>query len=275
MLAASGILLSPLATILRQKESEVGLQREAPDIDRSDALSQQLALFTLGGLRSLAAEILSLDATNAWAERDWPRAEKRWQAVTTLAPQRVNYWISAARDMGVNAAADTLHDPNLSEAEQAELSDSYFRRGLQFLNAGISNNPESILLYCRLGDMLSDLYRRPRFAEAAEAYHRAVEMGAPALYARQEFYNLCRIRGREKEAYALGRKLFESREHHVPSVSCLLFVLQNALNLPDDERLDIDTLFGSPARARKILGSYRNNRLRFPTTGIREFLETE
>lgn len=273
-LAIGGMLTKPWAETLRQREQAAGLQHDMPDIDRTDALSQQLALFTLGGLRSLAAEILSLDATSAWVERDWPRAESRWQTITMLAPKRVNYWVSAARDMGVNASADSSVDPRLSSVEQATLSASYFERGLRFLKDGIRNNPDSVLLYCRLGDMLSDLYRRPRFGEAAASYHRAVEMGAPDLYARQEFYNLCRIRGREREAYALGRKLFEKRENHVPSVSCLLFVLQNILDLPENERLGITELFGTPARARKTLASYENNRLRFPTTGIRDFLRS-
>lgn len=271
-LAAGGAVLAPVAGSLRQQELAAGLQHEMPDIDRSDALSQQLALFTLGGLRSLAAEILSLDATNAWVERDWARAERRWQAITTLAPKRVNYWVSAARDMGTNASADSSANPRFSTVEQARLAASYYERGLRFLKDGIRNNPDSILLYCRLGDMHSDLYRRPRFGEAAEAYHRAVEMGAPDLYARQEFYNLCRIRGREKEAYALGRKLFEKRDNRVPSVSCLLFVLQHILALPEDECLGVTELFGTPARARKTLASYEHNHLRFPTAGIRGFL---
>lgn len=273
LLAATGWLISPFTRALRQGQEAAGLHYPVPELDRQDALSQQLAVFCLGGLRTLAAEILSLDATNAWMKRDWPRAEKRWSAATTLAPHRLNYWVSASRDMATNAAGDVAHDRRLSEQEQAVQQRHYIDAGERFLLKGIAHNPDSILLHARLGDLYSDLYRRPRFAKAAEAYRRAVALGASPLYERQVFYNLCRIRGREKEAWELGRQLWQNPQNHVPSVRVLLFVLQHKIEVPAEERLSPEQLFGSPEQAVRYLNLFVRNSLHYPTTGIQEYLK--
>lgn len=272
MLMAGGLLLLPLNRATLHAQQTQGLRLPPPRIGARDALSQQLAFFTLGGLRSLAAEITALDATNAWMKRDWPRADARWHAVTTLAPHRVNYWAAAARDMATNAAGDFLSNDHLSPRESRLNARHYIDRGEFYLRQGIANNPDSILLHARLGDFYSDLYRSPQFAKAEAAYHRAVSLGAPAIYNRLRFYNLCRIRGRETEALQLGRELFNDPHNHVPALRTLLFVLQNKLNLPPEERLSIEQLFGSRKRALRDLRTFRHNRLLYPTTGIDAFL---
>ncbi len=273
LLAVGGYLLSLPSAALKQHEVNNGLLREPVHLNRKDALSQQLAFFSLGGLRSLAAEILTLDATGAWMERDWHRLQQRWEAITTLNPQRLNYWISAARDMGINAAADVSNDKRRSIHERAVLSRAYFERGVQFLKDGIANNPHSALLYAHLGDLLSDLYRRPQFAAAAEAYKKAVQLGAPEIYRRQHFYNLCRIRGKEKEAWELGKKLYSNPRNRMPSVKSLLFVLQNKLNIPPAEAYSIAELFGNDEKALQTLRQFEHNSLMFPTHGIKKYLE--
>lgn len=273
-LALGGALLSPATRHLRQEEFHARLRLPGGSAHTADELSQQLSFFTLGGLRSLAAEMLTLDATSAWIEHDWPRAQRRWEQITNLSPRRVNYWIRASRDMATNAAADSSRDPTLSAHEQAALTQAYIARGERFLLDGISHNRESMLLHARLGDLYSDLYRRPRFARAVDAYHRAVELGAPSIYERQEFYNLCRIRGREKEAWELGRRLYEQPHHRVPSLRSLLFVLQQRIDVPAEQALSPSELFGSDAAARRELKSFANNHLRFPIDGIRSYLAT-
>lgn len=271
-LAVGGLVLDAGAGHVREAELTDGLRRPLPAIDRSDALSQNLAIFTLGGLRSLAAEIYSLDALSAWQDRDWERLERRWDMVTTLAPHRVNYWISAAWDMGRNAESGVRNNERLSVEERATMARLYRQRGIRFLEDAIANNPDQPLLYCTLGEFLSDTYRHPRFAEAAEAYHRAVELGAPKRYRRMEFFCLARVRGREKEAYALGRELFEDESQRVPSLQNLLFVLQNRLDLPENERLGVEEIYGSEENARSSMEMYVDNNLRYPVDGIREYL---
>ena len=93
------------------------------------------------------------------------------------------------------------------------------------------------------------------------------------MYRRWVFYNLSRIRGREAEALELGRSLFAETNSRTPTLRCLLFVLQNRLNLPQEERLTVDELFGSEQKARRDLALFAKNDLRFPITGVADFLQ--
>lgn len=276
ILVAGGAALQPLSKRLAAQEATEHLRTEqSAALTERDALGEQLSFFLLGGLRSLAAEIMVLDATTAWVKRDWPLVERRWQMATTLNPARQNYWVSAARDMAVNAAAHAINNEQLDDRERVALSKTYFDRGVRFLKDGMARHPESALLYLNLGDTYADLNRFPSFAQAADAYHRATQLGASGLYQRQEFYNLCRIRGREQEAWDLGRELYKSPTQRVPSLLCLLFVLQQKLNVPPEQRLSPEQLFCSKERAHRDLARFQNNSLRFPVKGIKEYLNAE
>lgn len=272
LLALAGWALQPLRLHLQRQESAAHLRLPAPDYAKTDALSQQLALFALGGLRTFAAEMLCVDTTNAWLQQDWPRARQRWQQITTLCPRRANYWARAARDMAKNAVAWVNSSEQYNEHERAVLSKDYLDAAEKFLLEGIANNPQSSMLWLQLGAFDEDLARRTNFTRAVQAYRRAVELGASPMYRRWEFYNLCRIRGREQEAWELGRRLFEEDRHRAPSLRCLLFVLQHKLQVPAAQQLTPARIFGSDERARKYLRTFLHNDLRFPTTGIKEYL---
>lgn len=272
LLAAAGWALQPLRLHLQDRESAAHLHLPAPDFEHTDALSQQLALFSLGGLRTFAAEMLCVDATNAWLQQDWSRARNRWKQITTLCPQRANYWIRAARDMSKNAVAWVNQDTHLDIHAKAVLSKDYLDAAEAFLLEGIANNPQNALLWLELGAFDEDLARRTNFSRAVQDYRRAVELGASPMYKRWEFYNLCRIRGREKEAWELGRQLYEEERHRSPSLRCLLFVLQHKLDVPPTQRLSAEQLFGSRERALKHLRPFLHNDLRFPVSGIKEYI---
>lgn len=272
VLAGAGWLMQPLRVQLRLQEQACRLQLPPPDYEQTDALTQQLALFSLGGLRTFAAEMLSIDATNAWIQQDWPRARQRWEQITTLCPQRVNYWLRASNDMAKNAVAWVQEQEEPGSCEQAVQSKYYLDSAEQFLLEGIANNPDSALLWLHLGAFDEDLSRRTNFTRAVEDYRRALELGASPMYRRWVFYNLCRIRGREKEAWELGRALYQEERHRSPSLRCLLLVLQHRLDIPAEQQFTPEQLFGSSARAEKQLRAFLRNDLRFPTAGIREIL---
>ena len=273
-LALGGLLLRPLEQQTRRHELEVGLQLPPPPADSKDTLNRQLSFFAMGGLRTLAAEILAMDATGAWLVQDWPRARKRWEQITTLCPNRPSYWSRAARDMAKNAVAHVYGRKDISEHERATLVREYLDAAEHFYLQGLAANPHSVLLQLDLAGFYEDLARRPQFAKAVEAYRKALTMGASDMYQRWVFYNLCRIRGREREAWEMGRQLFRSPRHHTPSVRCLLFALQHKLGIPQDEGYSIEDLFHSDTRARKQLRSYLHNTLRFPVNGVREYLQS-
>ncbi|MBQ8516503.1 MAG: hypothetical protein IJ498_02870 [Akkermansia sp.] len=274
MLTAGGFLLRLPEQRIRHHEQEVGLLLPPPPADSKDTLNRQLSFFALGGLRTLAAEILAMDATDAWLVQDWPRARKRWEQITTLCPNRPSYWSRAARDMAKNAVAHVNGLRDISEHERATLVREYLDAAEEFYRQGLAANPDSLLLQLDMAGFYEDLTRRPQFAKAVDAYRKALAMGASDMYLRWVFYNLCRIRGREREAWELGRELFRTSRHHTPSVRCLLFALQHKLNLPREQRYSIEELFHSDARARKQLRSYLHNTLRFPVNGVEEYLQS-
>ncbi len=277
LLAAGGALLLPVSRGVDAAERAAGLRLPPPDARETDALGQQLFFFTLGGLRSLSAELLTLDATTAWCDADWPRLSRRWKSITTLCPHRVNYWVRASRDMRVNAASGVSNDKRLSVRDRALQARQYLEEGERLLLEGIANNPDDPTLYARLGDAYSDIYRRPQFAKAVDAYREAMRLGASEnFFQRQVFYNLCRIRGREAEAWELGRRLYASERQRVPSLLCLLYVLQHRLaDIPESERLSAVELFGSEERARRQLTRFSRNTILFPVYGIAEYLAQE
>ncbi len=270
-----GVLMRPWTGFVSEQLTEEGLRQDHVKLEGSDALSQQLGFFALGGLRSLAVEILRLDATVAWSKNDWSTLENRYLQMTTLQPKREKLWGDASFEMATNAAGYVSSRTHHDEHKRASGMRNYIQRGEQFLLDGIKNNPNSQFLYSRLGDHYSNLFRRPQFNKAVDALKKAVELGARGLQQRQLFYSLCRIRGREHEAWTYGRDLFVSDpSQRVPSLLCLLFVLQHKIDVPVDQRLSAAELFGSEARAIRILRHYRRNQLNLPVTGIAEYLES-
>ncbi len=256
------------------KLTKEGLRQDHVKIEGSDALSQQIGFFALGGLRSLAVEILRLDATVAWSKNDWDALENRYTQMTTLQPKREKLWGDASFEMATNAAGYASSRRHNDEHKRASTMRDFINRGERFLLDGIKNNPDSPFLHARLGDHYSNLFRRPEFSKAVDALKKSIALGATGLQERQLFYNLCRIRGREQEAWDYGRKLFLSESgHRVPSVLCLLFVLQRKIKVPADEALSAVQLFGSEKRALRILRQYRRNQLSLPVTGISEYLQ--
>lgn len=275
--ALFGAAVLPWATTIQQQERAAGLSLPPPELDKKDTLSQQLSVFALGGFRTFAAEVLAMDATDAWLKDDWPRARKRWGSITTLCPRRINYWIRAARDMSKNAVGDINSRRDLDAHTRAVMNTDYLQAAEDFLQRGIANNPQSSLLYLELASYYEDLARRPQFTKAVDTYKLALKHGAPPMYNRWVFYNLCRIRGREKEAWQLGRSLFNEKHNRTPSLCNLLFVLQAGLppqDIPAEERLTISQLFKDEATARTQLKRFLHNDLRFPTRGIEAYLST-
>lgn len=257
--------------ILKEKKSDLLNEWVMPT--GHDTLTRQLSLLGLGGLRSLGAEILSLDAVNAWSRRDWKCVEERSRQIVILCPKHANYWVTAARQFFYNAAMDAQTDPSLSFWEKKQTFRRYLNKGIDFLTEGLAANPKSILILTSLGDFLSDINRSPQFARAADYYHRAVQLGAPSLYSRLEFYALCRVSGKEREALALGKSLFQDPSHRLPSLLGAIAVLQQKLDIPEKERIPLKTLFGNSKRAERVLSQFRNNDLGFPIDGIDQLLE--
>lgn len=224
-------------------------------------------------MRSLASEVLALDATDAWLKSDWPRTQRRWETITTLSPHRVNYWIRASQDMARNAVSQMRTDDRFSPHEQAVLANQYALNGLKFLTDGIANNPDSARLYLELARYYADVPLPADYVKAADCYKRALELGAPPMFRRWVLYNLCKSRTRVQDAWQLARELYDEPENRTPSLLGILFALQNRADVPPELRLTPEQLFGSRDKAIRSLRTYVTNDLHYPIYGVQEWLD--
>lgn len=273
ILLLGGTLLHPLQKHLIAEEEQSHL---LPPVFLSHGdkttprLEQQLSFVALGGLRSLVAAFLSINAHQQFMGRDWGNVENRYKQIVSLAPQNDYYWDTGSWHLAYNAAADSKEDTSLRPTERNIRYKSYIEKGRDFLREGIRNNPEDWFLHARLASLLSDQYRRPDHAAAVEEYRKALKLGAPASLNRTELYSLAKISGREKEAYEKCKQLFEDKENRVPTVQSLFYALQNNQKITAPARIPITRIFSSPKSASWSLKHYFLMQNEYPKTGIEE-----
>ncbi len=108
------------------------------------------------------------------------------------------------------------------------------------------------------------------FADSADAYRAAAATGKALDYVkRSEFYALARVKGREKEALALGRSLYQSQKNRTPTLKTLLFVLEAFENPSQDLVKRAIEIFGTPQEAYDALSAHwQRTRERFPVYGV-------
>ena len=269
-----GMIRLPLQERILEQEKNAGLLEEPVNLSSSDYLEQQLAMVSLGGLRSLVAAVMSMEAFDCFLISDWTNLERRYNQITALAPHSDFYWDNGSWHLGNNASSSYLDNKRLSPLERREGFRKYIQKGRDFLQKGIKANPGSWYLYSLLGNMYSDTYRQPDFEKAAEVYRKARELGAPALTARKEFYALARVPSKSREALKLGKELFKDPRNRVPSLVTNIFVLENRLHVPEKDRIPFRELYPTDEIARDMMTAHLANSLRYPVDGLRETLES-
>ena len=232
-----GMIRLPLQNHILEQEKAEGLLDNPVELSSSDYLEQQLAMVSLGGLRSLVAAVLSMEAFDCFLISDWANLERRYNQVTALAPHSDFYWDNGSWHLGNNASSSYLDNKRLSPMERREGFCKYIEK-------------------------------------AAEAYRKARDLGAPPLTARKEFYALVRVPSKSREALELGRELFKDPRNRTPSLVSNIFVLENRLNIPEKERIPFRELFPTDEIARDLMTSHLANSLKYPVDGLREALES-
>ncbi len=276
VLLLGGVFLRPLAEDIQDRERQMGLLPPVLALgdESGPRLEQQLSFVALGGLRSLVAAFLSLNAYEHFSNRNWPALENRYRQITALAPQNNYYWDNGGWHLTYNASSDSLEDTSLRDTERKIRFKSYIKKGRDFLREGTKNNPGDWLLHSRLADALADNNRLPDHEAAILEYRKARELGGPLSMERAELYSMASLPAREKDAYDLAVKLFQSApENKVPSIECLIFALQKKLDIPLKDKIPPDKIFFSPKSAAWSLKNYYRRPNNFPKKGIQEALE--
>ena len=248
---------------------------EKLEIGTIDKIGQTSSAVALGGLRTLVATFMNLRAFSFFEEQKWDDVADTYNMIVDLAPHTGYYW-----DAGYSHSA---YNSDLPPLRRKQAWRSSIIRGREFLEKGIRNNPNNWNLWASLGFLLSDSNKYKAFrdpdktiAEAAEAYRRAGETGRALDYVqRSEFYSLARVRGREKDALDLGRKLYADHRNRVPTLLTLLFVLEAWADPAMDKVAKAVEIVGTPEKAYEALSAHlQRTRERFPVHGVHETIQS-
>jgi hypothetical protein len=283
-LLAFGAARMPFEVKLANELRDAGLFPPPLQIDTREKIGQTSSAVALGGLRTLVATLLNLKAFTFFTEQRWADVEDAFGMIVDLAPRTRYYWETGSWHMAYNAASYYLNDSKLPVLRRREAWRSSIIKGRSFLERGSRNNPDDWSILASLGFLLSDsnkyqAFRDPNetFAAAAEAYRKSAETGKALGYVKRSwFYSLARVEGRESEALALGRSLYDSGvQNHTPTLLVLLVVLEAHENPSMDVAKRAIELFGTPEKAYQALSSHwRRTRERFPVYGVAPALES-
>lgn len=240
LLAVFGAALLPLQMSLEQAAKAAHFRKTDLNLDLRERVGQMGFLAALSGFRSPLAAFLWIEAHTAWENTEWGRMAGIFDTVTTLQPRSLLYWDMAAWHMAWNASVAAMQDEKQpSEALRIRAQRQYFQLGKDLLERGIRNNPDRYQLHLQLGVLLRDKFED--HCGAAEAFLRASEFpDAPPYCKRFAGYEMAKCEGREREAYALLKKLYLEGDHQrLPTLINLLREMEKKLDIPEADRVKI------------------------------------
>jgi hypothetical protein len=245
MIAGFGLARLPFEQKLAEDHRAAFFHGEKLTLNLRQQVGQFGFLAALSGFRSIVADLLWIKAYAAWENTEWGRMTLLFNTVTTLQPRVVMFWDMAAWHMAWNASLAAYENPKQPrQALRIKAQREYFELGKDFLLRGIQNNPDRYQLYERLAYLYKEKYNDP--AAAAENYARAARFdNAPGYLKRFALYELSYCPGREREAYEKMKALYNQGENErLPTLLARLRFLQEKLQIPEEERLNLPPLPG-------------------------------
>jgi hypothetical protein len=238
LVLAFGVLKLPAERELSARHRQGHFRSVEFNLDLREQLGQLAFVAALSGFRSIVADFLFIQAHTAWERTEWTRMLLLFRQVTTLQPRAVLFWDMAAWHMAWNASLAAANDPSQPRlALRVKAQREYFAIGRDFLERGISNNPQHPQLYESLARLHREKYND--HARASELFAKAAALpGAPSYNKRFAAYELSYCEGREREAYERLRQLYDAGEQErLPTLIARLKFLEDRLNVPQDQRI--------------------------------------
>jgi len=238
VLIALGALKLPVErdlAVLHRQEHFRGVQF---NLDLREKLGQLGFIAALSGFRAIVADGLFIQAHVAWERTELGRVLLLFRHVTTLQPRATIFWDMAAWHMAWNASVAAMNDraqPRLALRVKAQRE--YFALGKDFLERGIKNNPDRPQLYEALARLYKEKYKDHE--HASEFFAKAAALpGAMSYNRRFSAYELSYCEGREREAYARLRGLYdEGQQERLPTLITRLKFLEDKLGIPHEQRI--------------------------------------
>ncbi len=238
MLAVFGAIDLPLERSIAVEHRRSNLRATQFNLELREKLGQLGFVAALSGFRSIVADVLFIQAHVAWERTEWGRVLFLFRQVTTLQPREILFWDMAAWHMAWNASVAALHDKSQPrQVLRVRAQREYFALGKDFLERGIRNNPDKPQLYESLARLYQDKYKD--HGHASEYFGKAAALpGAPDYDRRFSAYELSYCDGREQEAYARLRALYdEGEKERLPTLISRLKYLETKLNIPPEQRI--------------------------------------
>lgn len=200
-LVAAGWALRPLE-VAAWKAQEGWWPKEGA-LGVAGAIGQGGAFAQLGGFRSLAADLLWLQANACWERRDLAGTKAALVLVEAVDPRPMVFWLNGARMIGYDMAVWRIEAQGGEEAVPAAV-----RRRLEVeqalaaaahLERAFVHHPDHPLLHIEIANL--QLQRLGDLSAAAEHYRRAAVQPEAPFYAARIYAELLRRLGREREAH--------------------------------------------------------------------------
>lgn len=202
-----------------------------------EQMSQSTMMGTLGGLRSLVATYMTLEAFEHFSTKAWDDLRQSYQVVLSLEPREEAHWVAVTWHLGINATANVEYDESLPSFERERRFKEYAFQAIDFAERGIAQLPDSAAIRLQL----AEVYREKLKDNCATARVYKDTIGRPGAlsYVRRFYgYFLARCPGSEREAYDYLMSLYdEGEDQHLPTLIKEIKNMEIKLNIPQVARI--------------------------------------
>lgn len=250
-LAVFGLVRAPFEDDLRGRLVETKLLLPPPAKGAFEQMSQSALMGTLGGLRSLVATFLTLNAYEHFSTKSWDDLRANYLIITSLEPGDESHWVSVIWHIGINATANMEIDTRLPAFERERRFKEYAFQAIDLAGRGLSQIPDSAAIRLQL----AEVYREKLKDDCATARVYGDIIGLPdePSYARRfHGYFMARCPGREQEAYDYLIALYrEGEQQRLPTLIKEIKNLEVKLAIPSPRRIPDDDPDRRPQKTTK------------------------
>jgi len=246
-LAVFGIVRAPLEDGVRDRLVAANLLLPPPAKGAFEQMSQSALIGTLGGLRSLVATFLTLEAYDHFSSKSWDQLRQAYLVITNLEPREEANWIAVIWHLGINATANMEIDETLPAFERKRRFNEYALQAIEMAEKGLEQLPQSSAIRLQLAEVYREKLKDN--CAAARVYGDTIGLpGAPGFVRRFHGYFLARCPGKEQEAYDYLMGLYrEGDEQHLPTLIKEIKNMEEKLGIPSPRRIPD----GDPDRPKK------------------------
>jgi len=241
LLAAFGLIRQPLEHRLREELATANLLLPPPGQNAMQQMSQSTLLGTLGGLRSLVATYLVIEAFNHFSNKEWDELQRDYAIVTNLEPRDEHHWVTVIWHIGINATANMQNDMRLPEFERKRRYHEYALSAVELAERGIEQLPDSVPIRLQLAEVYREKLRDP--CAVARVYGEIMKLPSAPGYAERFYgYFLADCPGEEEQAYAYLMRLYHAEErHHKGTLVTKIRELEEKLGIPPFQRIPAES----------------------------------